>query len=129
MKRQTDIADRVRDEIEQLRAGVPGLSDPIAIIRAVESIRALESQLADLLALRQRSAMAKGRVVPATAVVVAAPVSRRPFAPPVRAATPPVRAATPAAQPDPWAAQRTRCLQATVRVYAAVVQSRENGLD
>ncbi len=122
-----DLAVRVREEIESIRATVPRLGT-VEQIRAVESIRRLESDLADLVALRQQSAMAKGKPVPTEAIVVAAPAPRRAAVPPaVRTAT--VRTATPAAQPDPWAAQLDRCYTAAVHVYAALVQSREDGLD
>ena len=142
-----DILDHIRNDIAQLRSTVPLLGTE-ETIQAVERIRRLESLVADVIAERQRSAILAGRPAAAVAVVVAGPVVRPAWCPPVRPATPAAPAmprlrglsvvspedesSTTAPNGAPvsrWVAQRTRCFAALVALYAALVSSREASLD
>ena len=142
-----DILNAIRNDIEQLRASVPRL-DTDETIQVVTRIRHLESLVADVIVERQRSAILAGRSTAAVAVVVAGPVVRPAWCPPVRPATPAAPAmprlrglsvvapcdeakekAPNGAPVSRWADQRSRCYAALVSLYAALVSSREAGLD
>ena len=142
-----DILDHIRNDIAQLRSTVPLLGTE-ETIQAVERIRHLESMVADVIAERQRSAILAGRPAAAVAVVVAGPVVRPAWCPPVRPATPSMPAmprlrglsvvapsdeatatAPNGAPVSRWADQRSRCYAALVSLYAALVSSREASLD
>ena len=140
-----DILSAIRNDIEMLRGRVPMLSTEEAIW-AVERIRNLEGMVGDVIAARQQAAMLSGATPTTIPVVIAGPVARPAWCPPVRQAVP---AATPqprlsrglsvvppgdevAGSMPPvsrWAAQRARCYAALVGVYAALVESREDSLD
>ena len=142
-----DILDHIRNDIAQLRDSVSTL-DTGETIQVVERIRHLESLLADVIVERQRSAILAGRPAAAVAVVVAGPVVRPAWCPPVRPATPAApamprlrglsvvapcdEAAETAGNGAPvsrWADQRGRCYAALVSLYSTLVSSREAGLD
>jgi len=142
-----DILNAIRNDIEQLRASVPRL-DTDETIQVVTRIRHLESLVADVIVERQRSAILAGRSTAAVAVVVAGPVVRPAWCPPVRPATPAApamprlrglsvvapcdEAAETAGNGAPvsrWADQRGRCYAALVSLYSTLVSSREAGLD
>jgi len=142
-----DIITAIRNDIEEIRDSVPRL-DTGETIQVVERIRHLESLLADVIVERQRSAILAGRSTAAVAVVVAGPVVRTAWQPPVRAATPAAPAmprlrglsvvapcdeakekAPNGAPVSRWADQRGRCFAALVALYGALVASREASLD
>ena len=142
-----DIISAIKNDIAQLRDSVSTL-DTDETIQAVEQIRRLDSLVADVIAERQRSAILAGRPAAAVAVVVAGPVVRPAWCPPVRPATPAAPAmprlrglsvvapcdeakekAPNGAPVSRWADQRSRCYAALVSLYAALVSSREASLD
>jgi len=122
-----DIVSRTEREISDMRATVARMDDVEEILGVVQTIRRLESLVADLLVERSRAGQRVTNRATNHAVAIRSNdvVGRRSGLPVVRKVSSPV----PESAPDHWETQRCKALGAVARVYAAIVQSREDGLD